>query len=76
MRIISAVKEVEFVTDRMSYIILRGHWFHIILNVHSPTEDKIGDEKDSIYEDWECIAINSLNTNENLVRRLQISPDD
>jgi hypothetical protein len=40
-RIISIVKRVEFVSDRMSYIILRGPWCHIIvLNVHSPTEDK------------------------------------
>jgi hypothetical protein len=46
-RIISAVKRVEFVSDRMSYIILRGHWFHIIvLNVHAPTEDKTDDVKD------------------------------
>jgi hypothetical protein len=30
-RIISAVKRVEFVSDRMSYIILRGHWCHIIV---------------------------------------------
>jgi hypothetical protein len=35
-RIISAVKRGEFVSDRMSYIILRGRWCHIIvLNVHS-----------------------------------------
>jgi hypothetical protein len=34
-RIISAVKRVEFVSDSMSYIILRGRWFHIIvLNIH------------------------------------------
>jgi hypothetical protein len=33
-RITSALKRVELVSDRMSYIILRGHWFHIIvLNV-------------------------------------------
>jgi hypothetical protein len=39
--IISAVKRVEFVSDRMSYIMLRGRWCHIIvLNVHAPTEDK------------------------------------
>jgi hypothetical protein len=39
----SAVKRVEFVSDRMSYIILRRHWFHIIVpNVHATTEDKIG----------------------------------
>jgi exonuclease III len=34
-RIISAVRSVEFVSDRMSYIILTGHWCNIIvLNVH------------------------------------------
>jgi hypothetical protein len=33
-KIISAIKRVEFVNDRMSYIILRGCGFHIILNVH------------------------------------------
>jgi hypothetical protein len=39
-RIISAVKRVEFVSDRMSYIIVRGPWSNIIIpNVHSPTED-------------------------------------
>jgi hypothetical protein len=41
-RIVSAIKRVEFVNDRMSYVILRGRWFLIIvLNVHAPTEDKI-----------------------------------
>jgi hypothetical protein len=43
-RIIPAVKRVEFVSDRMSYIILRGRWCNvIILIVHAPTEYKIGD---------------------------------
>jgi hypothetical protein len=51
-RIISAVERVEFVCDRMSYIILRGRWFHIIvMNVHDPTEDKTDDVKDSFYEE-------------------------
>jgi hypothetical protein len=45
-RIISAVMRVEFVADRMSYIILRGHWYDIVLNVHAATEEKIGDMKD------------------------------
>jgi hypothetical protein len=46
-RIISAVKRVEFVSDRMPYIILRGSWCHIIvLNIHAPTEDKTDDVKD------------------------------
>jgi hypothetical protein len=45
-RIISAVK---FVSDRMSHIILRGHWCHIIVqNFHVPTEDKTDDVKDRI----------------------------
>jgi hypothetical protein len=55
-RIISAVKRVEFVSDRMSYIILRGHWYHIIIvNVHAPTEDIIDDVKDSFYEELENV---------------------
>jgi hypothetical protein len=40
----------------MSYIILRGRWFHIIvLNVHAPTEDKTDNVKDSSYEELERI---------------------
>jgi hypothetical protein len=47
-KIISAAKWVEFVCDRMSYIILRGRWCHIIvLNVHASTEDKSGDVKEN-----------------------------
>jgi hypothetical protein len=55
-RIISAVKMVEFVSDRMSYIILKGHWCHtIVLNVHAPTEDKTDGVKDSFYEELEFV---------------------
>jgi hypothetical protein len=37
-RIISAVKRVEFVSDRMLYITLKGCWCDItVLNVHAPT---------------------------------------
>jgi hypothetical protein len=55
-RIISAVKRVQFVSDRMLYTILRGHWCHIIvLNVHAPTEDKTDDVKDSFYEELERV---------------------
>jgi hypothetical protein len=55
-RIISAVKRVEFVSDKMSYIILRGRCYHIIvLNVHAPTEDKTDDVKDSFYEELERV---------------------
>jgi hypothetical protein len=43
----------------MSYIILRGRWFHIIiLNVHAPTEDKTDDVKDGFYEELECCGTN------------------
>jgi hypothetical protein len=43
----SAVKRVEFVSDRISYIIPRGRWCDVIaLNVHARTEDKIDDVKD------------------------------
>jgi exonuclease III len=55
-RIISAVKRVEFVSDRMTYIILRGRWCSIIvLNVHAPTEDKTDDVKDCFYEELEHV---------------------
>ena len=44
----SAIKGVEFVSDRMSYIVLRGRWCTIIvLNVHAPSEKKSDDLKDS-----------------------------
>jgi hypothetical protein len=53
-RIISAVKRVEFVSDRILYITLKGHWCDIIvLNVHAPTEDKDDVIKDSFYEELE-----------------------
>jgi hypothetical protein len=50
MRIISADKRVEFVSDRMSFII------HIIvLIVHAPTQDKADDVKNSFYEGLESV---------------------
>ena len=30
-RIVSTVKRIEFVSDRLSYIVLRGRWLHIIV---------------------------------------------
>jgi hypothetical protein len=35
----------------MSYIILRGRWCNIILNVHDPCENKSDDVKDSFCEE-------------------------
>jgi hypothetical protein len=53
-RIISAVKRVESVSDKMSYMILKGYWHYItVLNVHARTEDKNDDKKDSFYEEVE-----------------------
>jgi hypothetical protein len=54
-RIISAVK-VEFVSDRMSDIIQRGHWCHVILlNFHDPAEDDDDEVKDSFCEELERV---------------------
>jgi hypothetical protein len=51
-RIISAVRRAEFVSDRMSCIILRGRWCNIVvLNLHAPCEDKNDDAKDTFYEE-------------------------
>jgi len=40
-RIVSAVKRVEFVSDRLPYTVLRGRWRDIfVVNVHAPSEGK------------------------------------
>ena len=40
--VVSAVKTLEFVSDRMSYIVLRGRWCNIILlNVHTKQGEKL-----------------------------------
>ena len=55
-RIASADKRVEFVSDRMSYIVLRGRWCNIIvLNVHAPSKEKSDGSKDSFYEELEQV---------------------
>jgi len=35
-RILSAVKTVECISDRMSYIVLRGCWFNIMVECACP----------------------------------------
>jgi len=48
------VKRVEFVSDRLSYIMLRGGWRNIILvNVHAPSEEKSEESKGRFYEELE-----------------------
>jgi hypothetical protein len=49
-RIVSAVKRAEFVSNRVLYIVLRGHWCNVtVLIVHAPSEEKSDDSKDSFY---------------------------
>jgi len=53
-RIVPAVKRVEFVSDRLSYIVLRGRWPNtVVVNVHAPSEKKSEESKDSFYEELE-----------------------
>ena len=55
-RTAAAVKRVEFVSDRVSYIVLRGRWSNIIvLNVNAPSEEKSDELKDSFYEELEQV---------------------
>jgi hypothetical protein len=54
-RIISAVKRVEFVGDKMWYVMLKGPWCGIIAgNIHAPAEDNT-DDMDSLCEEVECV---------------------
>jgi hypothetical protein len=47
---------VEFVSNRMSYIILRCRWCDIIfLKNHDATEHKIDNVKDSFYKEVELV---------------------
>ena len=50
------MSRVEFVSDRMSYIVLRGRWYNfLVLNVRAPSEEKSDDSKDSFYEELEQV---------------------
>jgi hypothetical protein len=45
---VSAVKRIEFISDRKSYIGLRVRWCDIIvLDAHAPTEKKRDESKES-----------------------------
>jgi hypothetical protein len=50
-RRVTQFNRLEFVSDRMSCIVLRGHWFNfIVLNMHALSENKSDDKKkDSLY---------------------------
>jgi len=53
--IISAVKRVEFVSDRVPCVIRRGRWCGIVLNVQASAEDKSEDTKDNLYKESESV---------------------
>jgi hypothetical protein len=58
-RIVPAIKRVEFVSDRMSYIVLRGRWCNIIVpNVHASTKEKGDDSNVSFCEELEEVFDN------------------
>jgi hypothetical protein len=49
-RIVSAFQTAEFVSDRLSYIVLGGRWCNaIVLNVHATSEEKSDGSKRSFY---------------------------
>jgi hypothetical protein len=48
---VSAVKKVDFVSDTMSYIVLRGRWCNIIvMNVHVTSEEKVMIQRAVLWE--------------------------
>ena len=50
------MKRVEFVSDRLSYIVLRGRWRNnIVVNVHATSEERSDEPKDSFYEELEQV---------------------
>jgi exonuclease III len=54
--IVLVVKREEFVSSRVSYIVLSDRWCNIIvLNVDATSEDKSDDSKDSFYEELEQV---------------------
>ena len=50
------MKRVQFVSDMLSYIVLRGRWCNIIVvNVHASSEEKSDESKDSFCEELEQV---------------------
>jgi hypothetical protein len=55
---ISVAWRTEFVSDRMSFIILIGRWGIIIVtNVHAPCEAKSDDINDGFYEELGRVVV-------------------
>jgi len=48
---------MEFVSDRVSYTVLRGRWCYTsFLNMHAPSEKKSDDSKDSCCNELEQVS--------------------
>ena len=61
LKIASTVKRVVFVSERVSYVVLRGRWCNIIvLNVHAQSEENSDDSKDSFCEKLEQVFKNNF----------------
>jgi len=57
-KILSAVKRADFVSDRMSYIVLSGRWCNIIVvNVHAQSGEKSGEVKDFFVRNYTRFSI-------------------
>jgi len=49
---------VEFVSNNIRYIVLRGHWWNIIvLNAHEPSEEKSDDAEESFMRNQSKFSI-------------------
>ena len=69
-RIVSAVKRVDFVRDRVSYIVLRGRWCDInALNIHAPCDGKGADKKTVLWGFRSSFVSFSQIPFENYIRR-------
>jgi hypothetical protein len=54
---------VEFISDRLSHIILRGRWWNVIvLNVYTSYEGKSNDVKDGFCEKLQSVFLSFLAT--------------
>ena len=52
----STVTRVEFVSERMSFIVLKVCWYNIIVfNVYAVSKEKSDDPEDSFYEKLEKV---------------------
>jgi len=56
-RIASAVKRTEFVSDRVSYIVLRGAGVLSFFNVNAPSAEKHDDSKDRFCKEFKQVPL-------------------